>query len=223
MEKLSIMCSVTQIEGEINMKRKFFLRSLTIVFLSIVLVSGVCEHVQGEISGGVVRLHIIANSDSTEDQDIKLMVRDEIISKQKEIFPDGIPKELNNEQKEKIEQTARDILKGKYGVTVEKGRFYFPTKSYENITLPAGEYDAIRIVLGKGNGKNWWCVMYPPLCFLESSVGEMSEENRKILKSNMGEGAYEIISDESIKTVPALKILEVWGELKEMSKKLRKN
>lgn len=200
------------------MERKFFLRGLIIVFLSVVFVIGVCEQVQGEISDGVVRLHIIANSDSDEDQNIKLLVRDEIIKRQREIFCDGIPKELNEEQKTKIEQIAKEIC----GDTakVERGRFYFPTKVYENITLPAGEYDAVRIVLGKGEGKNWWCVMYPPLCFTGSAVGEMDEDSMEMLKHNIGRNAYEIISDESIKVVPALKILELWGGVKEGVKNL---
>lgn len=203
------------------MKRKIFLRCLIIVFLSVVMVAGVCEQVQGKISGGVVRLHIIANSDSDDDQSLKLMVRDEIIKKQKEIFTDGIPKELNNEQRVKIQQIAESVCG--YEAKVEMGRFYFPTKTYENITLPAGEYDAVRVVLGKGEGKNWWCVMYPPLCFGESAIGEMGVESQKILKHNIGKNTYEIISDESIKTVPALKILELWGGVKERAKKLCKN
>lgn len=215
------MCSVTQNEGEINMKRNFFLRGLIIVFLSVVLVAGVCEQVQGKISGGVVRLHIIANSDSETDQSVKLMVRDEIIERQKQIFPDGIPRDLNEKQKAKIKQIAENVCG--YEVRVERGNFYFPTKIYGNITLPAGEYDAIRVVLGEGKGKNWWCVMYPPLCFVESAMGEMDVENQKILKHNIGKNAYEIISDESIKTVPALKILELWGGVKEKAKKLCKN
>ena len=215
------MCSVTQNKGEINMKRKIFLRGIIIVFLSAVLVAGVCEQVQGKISGGMVRLHIIANSDSETDQSVKLMVRDEIISRQKEIFPDGIPKELGDEQRIKIQKIAESVCG--YEVTVERGRFYFPTKTFENITLPAGEYDAIRVVLGKGDGKNWWCVMYPPLCFSESAVGELDEKSQEILKHNIGNNTYEIISDESVKTVPALKILELWGDIKERSKKLCEN
>ena len=203
------------------MKRKIFLRCLIIVFLSVVMVAGVCEQVQRKISGGVVRLHIIANSDSEADHNVKLLVRDAIISKQKEIFPHGITRDLDNEQRAKIKQIAESICG--YGAKVERGRFYFPTKAYENVTLPAGEYDAVRIVLGKGEGKNWWCVMYPPLCFSESAMGKMDEESQEILKHNIGKNTYEIISDESIKMVPALKILELWGEVKEMSKNLCKN
>ncbi len=203
------------------MKRKIFLRGLIIVFLSVIVVAGVCEQVQGKISGGMVRLHIIANSDSETDQNIKLLVRDEIIERQKEIFPDGIPKELNDDQRIKIQKTAERVCG--CSVKVEMGKFYFPTKTYENITLPAGEYDAVRVVLGEGKGKNWWCVMYPPLCFSESAIGKMNEESQEILKHNIGKNTYEIISDESIKTVPALKILELWGGVKEKAKKLCKN
>ncbi len=216
LKKLSIMCSVTQNEREINMKRKIFLRGIIIAFLSAVLVVGVCEQVQGEISSGVLRLHIIANSDSEYDQRIKLMVRDEIIKNQKNIFPEITKGELTAVQKEKIITIAESVTEGAgYGATVERGRFYFPTKKYENITLPAGEYDALRIVLGEGKGQNWWCVMYPPLCFVDSAVGKMSDENADVLKEKMSDAAYELITDESIKVVPALKIVELWGEIKE--------
>ena len=97
--------------------------------------------------------------------------------------------------------------------------FYFPTKEYENITLPSGNYDAVKIVLGEGKGQNWWCVMYPPLCFSESSIGVADGKSQHILKESMGDISYEIISDESVKTVPAFKVVEMWQNLKEKIKK----
>ncbi len=204
------------------MKRKIFLRCIIGVFLAVVLIAGVCEQVQGDIASGVVRLHIIANSDTDIDQNIKLAVRDSVIAAQGRIFPDGIPEKLTYEQKELLAQTAEGVLRNKgvsYGVQIETGEFYFPTKKYENITLPAGDYNAVRIVLGEGAGQNWWCVMYPPLCFTESALGEMGEKSRDILKEEIGQN-YEIISEESIKTVPALKLLELWGVLKENVRKI---
>jgi len=218
MEKLSIMCSVTQNRSEINMKRKIFLRVLICAFLIVVLIAGICEQLQEGIAAGVVRLHIIANSDSERDQKIKLLVRDEIIRTQREIFDDDIKKELNEEEKEKILKCVHEVLFNSgtaYDAKIETGNFYFPVKEYENITLPAGNYDAVRVVLGEGKGENWWCVMYPPLCFTDSAVGSVSRENMNLLKNSMGKVEYEIISGEKIKTVPALKIFELWQELKE--------
>lgn len=213
------MCSVTQKGREINMKRKIFLRCIIGVFLAVVFIAGVCEQVQGEISDGIVRLHIIANSDSEIDQSIKLAVRDSVLAAQERIFPDGVPEKLTYEQKELLVQVAEGVLRSKgvqYGAKIETGNFYFPTKKYENITLPAGNYDGVRIILGEGAGQNWWCVMYPPLCFTDSAVGEMNDKSLDILKETMGQTEYEIVSGENVKAVPALKILELWQKVKEI-------
>lgn len=204
------------------MKRKIFLRCTIGIFLAVVLIAGVCEQVQGEISSGIVRLHIIANSDADTDQDVKIKVRDAIIAAQKDIFPHGIKKNLSYEEKEMLAQVAEGVLRSQgfnYGVKLETGKFYFPAKKYDNITLPAGDYDAVKVVLGEGKGQNWWCVMYPPLCFTDSAVGRMNEESLSKLKETMGKAEYEIVSGESVKAVPVLKILELWQGLKENVKK----
>ncbi|MBO5733355.1 MAG: stage II sporulation protein R [Clostridia bacterium] len=204
------------------MKRKIFLRCIICAFLLVVLVVGVAEYLQRDISDGIVRLHIIANSDSEDDQRIKIEVRDAVLAAQKEIFPDGIKKELSPQESELLTATAQRVLGEQgvdYGVRVEMGKYYFPTKKYDNITLPAGDYDAVRVVLGQGEGRNWWCVMYPPLCFTESMLGIAEDESKDILKEEMGKFGYEIISEENIKTVPAFKIVEIWQQFKEKLKK----
>lgn len=203
------------------MKKKILLWCIIVVFLLSVSVAVVSERMCDDISAGIVRLHIIANSDDVNDQRIKLLVRDAIIGCQKDIFSDGIKKTLNNEEKEKIKKVAQKVLDEQdalYGATVETGNFYFPTKRYENITLPAGNYDAVRVVLGAGNGQNWWCVMYPPLCFAQSAVGKADAESLDILKESMGEFSYDIISEESVKIVPAFKIVEIFQVVKEKIK-----
>lgn len=200
------------------MKRKIFLRCIIGLFLTVVLITGVCEQVQGKIFDGVVRLHIIANSDDEIDQSIKLAVRDGVIASQQRIFPEGLPQNLTYEQKELLAQVAEGVLRNKgatYGVEIKTGKFYFPTKKYENITLPAGDYNGVRIILGEGEGENWWCVMYPPLCFADSAFGEMGEKSRNILKEEIGKIGYEIVTGERVHVVPALKLLELWGTLKE--------
>lgn len=203
------------------MKKKILLWCIIVVFLLSVSVAAVSERMCDDISGGIVRLHIVANSDDANDQEIKLLVRDAIIECQRKIFQDGIKKVLNDEEKEKIRQTAEKILKEQgvlYGAVVEIGKFYFPTKRYENITLPAGSYDAVRVVLGDGEGQNWWCVMYPPLCFTQSAVGNADEESLNILKESMSEYSYDIISEESIKLIPAFKIVEIFQVVKQKIK-----
>ena len=119
----------------------------------------------------VLRLHVIANSDSAEDQALKLKVRDALLLQGKEVFSSGSTKESAEQAAcknlQSFLQTAEKTIRenGKdYSVCVSVGKSSFPTRTYENITLPAGEYDALRVVIGEGKGKNWWCVMFPPLC-----------------------------------------------------------
>ena len=119
----------------------------------------------------VLRLHVIANSDSAEDQALKLKVRDALLLQGGEVFASGSTKESAEKAAcknlQSFLQTAKKTIResGKsYNVCISVGKSSFPTRVYENITLPAGEYDALRVVIGEGKGKNWWCVMFPPLC-----------------------------------------------------------
>ena len=123
------------------------------------------------VRSNVFRLHVIANSDSSEDQQLKLKVRDALLLRGKEVFSSGSTKESAEKAAcknlQSFLQTAEKTIRenGKdYSVCVSVGKSSFPTRTYENITLPAGEYDALRVVIGEGKGKNWWCVMFPPLC-----------------------------------------------------------
>ena len=159
---------------------------------------------------GIIRLHIIANSNDVSDQRLKLKIRDELISK-------GVFE--GKADLEKVNEICMDLIKrdGKsYGVKSEEGIFYFPTKEYENIRLPAGNYRALRVVLGEGLGENWWCVMYPPLCFGASVGGKISKENEEKIKNMMTKEGFNIAMGEEIKFVPAFKIVELWQEIKEM-------
>ena len=200
------------------MKRKIFSRIIVGVFLLLVLAASICEKTQGDIASGVLRLHIVANSDDEADQKIKLEVRDAIIEASKEIISDDNDKNLTNDEREKLVGVAENVLRSKgadYDAVLMSGNYYFPTRQYENITLPAGNYDAIKVVLGEGKGQNWWCVMYPPLCFTQSALGAADEESMKVLREGMSENCYELISEENIKTVPAFKAVEIWQNLKE--------
>lgn len=124
-----------------------------------------------EIRSNIVRLHILANSDSAEDQQIKLIVRDALLNSGKELFSGNITvenaEEILNEQKQELTEIANETLKENgynYKAQIYLTNEYFTTRSYENFTLPAGEYLALKVILGEGEGKNWWCVMFPPLC-----------------------------------------------------------
>ncbi len=150
------------------------------LILAIITGSGLSslEKDCSEIRDEVFRLHVIANSDSEEDQALKLRVRDAILEESKKLFSESKTKE--NAEKAVCEnlslflKTAEATIKKNgydYGVCVSVGKSRFPTRTYSNFTLPAGEYDALRVVIGSGSGKNWWCVMFPPLC-LPAAEGE---------------------------------------------------
>ena len=135
------------------------------VFISMTGFAQSCETLRGE----VLRLHILANSNSDGDQALKLLVRDRLLKE--EIFTQSPNKEEALEKArqstEKLTRIAKDELV-RNGcadeVTVEIVNMYFTTREYETFTLPAGQYDAVRVLIGEGKGNNWWCVMFPPLC-----------------------------------------------------------
>ena len=124
-----------------------------------------------EIRNNIVRLHILANSDSDEDQRVKLIVRDELLNCGKDLFSGIVnvenAEEILNNQKEDLLKIINSTLREngfEYTADIFLVREYFNTRSYEDFTLPAGEYLAVKVILGKAEGKNWWCVMFPPLC-----------------------------------------------------------
>lgn len=166
-----------------------------------------------DIRKDVVRLHILANSDSENDQAVKLLVRDAVLNCGEEIFSGTVNAQnaelIINEEKDQIVAIVNRILeengfdyKSQISVTEE----YFSTRSYENFTLPAGNYKAVKIVLGKGEGHNWWCVMFPPLCLPAAS------KNTE-LDVVFGETGAKIVSDSS-KYEIKFKIIEILEKIK---------
>lgn len=146
--------------------------AITILMTSFTSFARDCEEVRGE----VVRLHILANSDSAADQELKLQVRDKILERTSEFFSGSISKEQAEETAEAqlklIEATAREEIVRQgydYPVKAELVNMYFETRTYGDTTLPAGRYDAVRVNIGEANGKNWWCVLFPPLCIPSAS------------------------------------------------------
>lgn len=132
------------------------------------------------IKENVLRLHVIANSDSDEDQKLKLAVRDAVLSAGSPLFDGEVntknAAEIAKSETKYLEQAAQAVIDENgfdYGVKIEVGKSRFPTRVYEDVTLPAGEYTAVRVILGKGEGHNWWCVMFPPMC-LSAAEGDAS-------------------------------------------------
>lgn len=127
----------------------------------------------------MLRMHVIANSDSAEDQDLKLKVRDAVLAEGKEIFDGSVTAEEAQSkilpETERLHKAALDVIEKEgfeYDVKITVGSEYFNTRTYDNsVTLPAGYYTAVKVIIGEGEGHNWWCVMFPPMC-LPAAVKE---------------------------------------------------
>lgn len=135
-----------------------------------------------ELRQNVLRLHIIANSDSVEDQDLKLAVRDEILKNSVDIFKEcnNLETALNtaNLKTEELKDIANGVIKANgfdYESTVSVGDSYFNTREYDDFTLPAGTYKSLTVKLGNAQGKNWWCVVFPCVCVPSASEASLSD------------------------------------------------
>ena len=178
------------------------------------------ENVSTDIAENVFRLHVIANSDSTEDQNLKYKVRDSLLKYMKEICGNCKNKDeailLVTEHQEEFKQIALQTIYDEgysYDVDISIGNFEFPTKHYGDISLPAGFYDALRVEIGEAKGQNWWCVMFPPLCFVDVTSGVVPEESKKQLENDLSEEEYALVSDDSDTKIQfKFKILEFLNE-----------
>lgn len=153
---------------------------ITITFLG----SQVLAEQNVPLENSVLRLHVLANSDTLYDQALKMEVKDQVVKYMSKEFSN-----INNideatltaqERLTDIEQVATDVIQAHgydYPVQVLLGKYEFPTKSYGNLIFPQGEYEAVRIIIGEGEGQNWWCVLFPPLCMVSSSDKGISMEN----------------------------------------------
>lgn len=182
------------------------MKKLSITIISVLAAIVICfcysENVLGNLSNSMIRLHVIANSDCEADQALKLRVRDRLLSEGQDIFlPSQSGEEtlaVLNKNRGRLLRAAQDEVARAgypYKVSIETGEFFFPAKKYENITLPAGNYEAVRVVIGEGKGKNWWCVMFPPLCFVDSSVGVADNTAQQTLKSKLSDSEYSLITE----------------------------
>ena len=184
-----------------------------IAILTIFLLLGYSTSVNSNLSQNIVRLHVIANSDTENDQLLKLKVRDAILSESR----NGCTKKGQVNRKLSIyKEIAENIISENgynYPVEVEYGNFKFPTKKYNNIVFPAGNYDAVRVKIGKAEGKNWWCVMFPPLCFVDGTTDTAYAESK--LRESISKESYGIItSNNEDTTLPfsvKFKIVELCG------------
>ncbi len=209
---------------------KKFIPVVIIGFIITMAVSAYFGRVESALSDNVLRLHVIANSDSDADQNLKLTVRDKILSEAGEIFENqndiSAAKERIKANICEIEKIAAKTIKENgfdYPVKVTFGKSEFPTKAYGKVTLPAGTYEALKVEIGEAKGKNWWCVMFPPLCFVDASSPEMSKEAMAVLKENLSDDEYALITDSDSGSVEIkFKAYEIWQSGKNKVKTLMK-
>lgn len=166
------------------------------------------------ISRSVLRMHIIANSDSSRDQELKLYVRDRLLQVSPEVFKGcGTESEAEAAARKNIEllQSTAEVAISEYGaeypVSVTVGDAWFNNREYDGFTLPAGTYNAVRVVIGSGEGHNWWCVMFPAVCLPAAVDGDHD------ISSVLDDTQTEIVKN-SNKYVAGFKVVEIYEELK---------
>lgn len=203
-----------------NERKDKILLSVTAIAISIYMAFS-CTYFTasaGAVKEDVVRLHILANSDSAIDQEVKLKVRDALLETNTSILSDSVTKENAKEHFENSNEillkTAEKTLKENgfdYNVKITLQDEYFETRKYGSLTFPAGQYTALKVILGEGKGKNWWCVMFPPLC-VPAADGIETNENTANYLTESGE---KIVSGGE-RYIVKFKLLEIYEELKEL-------
>ena len=184
--------------------RIIFSLSLLLSLYILISAHSYANAVSNDLSTAVFRLHVIANSDSSEDQSLKLKVRDNLLEYMNSISSECKTKteaiKLAEENIDIFKQIAqKTVIENGYNypINISIGNFYFPTKFYGDISLPSGYYDALRVEIGEAKGRNWWCVMFPSLCFIDVSSGIVPEESKEELQNVLSDEEYSIISDNS--------------------------
>ncbi len=206
-----------------KVKSKWTIKNSILFFLlAAVFAIGVCRGVslyqmQQQVANKVIRFHVLANSDSAADQDLKLAVRDQIgtyLGKQLEHVTDvSEGRKVIEDSLNEIEAYARaEILRQGYDYPVSASleTCYFPTKTYGKATFPSGDYQALRVVIGEGRGKNWWCVLYPNLCFSGSLYQIDDEASTKELQTVLSPEEYKMIMENKEYEI-GFRIREVFG------------
>lgn len=153
-----------------------------------------------QISPHILRFHVLANSNSRKDQELKLNVKNLLLDQLAQAGADT-KEELEQyvlSQKDTLETCAEDYMRSQgypYEASITIANTYFPTKSYGDIVLPRGDYDAVEVTLGQGRGRNWWCVLYPRLCFIDATHAVVPETSKEQLQSLLTDEEYQAILD----------------------------
>lgn len=204
-----------------NLKRFLVLIILFSIYVFICAFSYV-NAVSANISNSVFRLHVIANSDSAEDQNLKYLVRDALINYMNSVSKNSNSKDeaisIAYQHKSDFYKIAKKVINDNgydYNVNISIGNFAFPTKNYGDISLPAGYYDALKVEIGNASGQNWWCVMFPPLCFVDISTGIVPEDSKETIKDSLHTEEYNLINSAQTADVKfKFKLLEFFQNIK---------
>lgn len=167
-----------------------------LIFEMIMMGNVYSANITNEISDKLLRMHILANSNDEYDQNIKIKVRDYIIRDIRENNFNSKEEVVEKviEMEEKINEFLKENNVG-YSAKAIIADTIFKTKKYSDLSIPAGKYQSLRIILGEGNGENWWCVAYPPLCFTESVTGKISDDGDTKLNNILNKETYNIIKN----------------------------
>ncbi len=171
-----------------------------------------------DVKDSLIRFHVIANSDTDEDQKLKLKVRDEVLNYLYPYMSESKclceTRDILNNNLNAVEEIADKVIKQNnydYDVQVFLKRMNFPQKEYGNLILPQGNYEAFEIVIGSGRGHNWWCVMFPPLCFVDESYAVVEyDKTKESIKSDNNQKEEK---EDNNKIEYKFKILEIFNHL----------
>ena len=176
---------------------------------------------QDALEKKMIRLHVLANSDEQYDQELKLQVRDKVLVEATALLEESADMQDARTRLEnalpQLEQTARQEIAAQgydYTVSARLENTEFPLKEYDGFALPAGEYLALRVLIGKAEGQNWWCVVYPPLC--TAAATDMEET---AMSAGLGKGDLSLITEENTGYVLKFRSLELWESLRQWIKK----
>ena len=199
--------------------RIIFSLSLLLSLYILISAHSYANAVSNDLSTAVFRLHVIANSDSSEDQSLKLKVRDNLLEYMNSISSECKTKteaiKLAEENIDIFKQIAqKTVIENGYNypINISIGNFYFPTKFYGDISLPSGYYDALKVEIGEAKGKNWWCVMFPSLCFIDINSGVVDDDAKENLKENLKSESYSVISSTSPELKFKFRIIEFFKQ-----------
>ena len=183
-------------------KRKYIICAILGVVFSLAITGGIVKNkeqaLQREIAQEVLRFHVLANSDSIEDQTEKMRVKEKVLSYMKEELSGTESLEETRGWAKSHLREIEEVAESSYSVRAEVTTCQFPEKTYGDITFPAGTYEALRIEIGEAKGQNWWCVLYPNLCFVDAIHAVVPEEGKEELKEVLDEEAYEKVTSKTI-------------------------